>query len=91
MPVIPPSPLHVVCTDDSGKPESVKNWIVKDEVYTVVEIVKAINRPGEYAFKLAEVHPGGMYESFRAKRFDPLETNALDEALAILNGESVTV
>lgn len=89
MAVIPPSPLHVTCIDDSGKPESVKRWIVKDQVYTVAEIVKAINRPGEYAYKLVEVNPGGMYEAFRAIRFEPLESNALDEALAILNGESV--
>jgi hypothetical protein len=60
----------VICTNDSAKPNeiSIKNWVVKGQVYTVVKMCISKLTKDRY-FVLEEVQPESPYGGFNIKRF----------------------
>ena len=83
--------FEVLCIDGSGRPAGCPpgRWVKKNELYTVTEVVKAINKEGQLAFRLAEVKPPQPIETFLSHRFAEVSSGPLEEARKLLE-ESVT-
>jgi hypothetical protein len=60
----------VICTDDSMKPNdiSIKNWVVKGQVYTVVKMCISKLTKDRY-FVLEEISPEMPYGGYHIRRF----------------------
>jgi hypothetical protein len=61
----------VICTDDTHKPNdiSIKNWVVKNNTYTVVKMCVSKLSNDKY-FVLEEVQPDNkLYGGYNIKRF----------------------
>lgn len=60
----------VICTDDSFRPNevSIKNWVVKGQVYTVVKMCISKLTNDRY-FVLEEISPGMPYGGYHIRRF----------------------
>jgi hypothetical protein len=61
----------VICTDDSAKPNDIsnKNWVKKNEKYTVVKMCISKLTNDKY-FVLEEIRPDNpLYGGFNVKRF----------------------
>lgn len=89
--------FKVICINDKYKPEGfIGDWIVKGEIYTVIESVKLIRQRKVDGYKLMEknIHPESKYQYFIANRFaiyegeEELEAEeAVKELLEELNTE----
>lgn len=69
--------MQVVCINDNGRPNEVppSKWVKKDEIYTVIRVMKLNVQGGIYGFELAEIDLKGCcspYEYFAASRFAPI-------------------
>ena len=63
--------MKVICTDDSHRPNeiSIKNWVVKGQVYTVVKMCISKLTNDKY-FVLDEITTGnGLYGGYHIRRF----------------------
>jgi len=60
----------VICIDDSAKPNDIsnKNWVKKNEKYTVVKMCISKLSNDKY-FVLEEVQPESPYGGYNIKRF----------------------
>ena len=61
----------VICTDDTHRPNeiSIKNWVVKGQVYTVVKMCIS-KLTGDKYFVLNEISTGNpLYGGYNIKRF----------------------
>lgn len=60
----------VICIDDSFKPNdiSIKNWVVKGQVYTVVKMCIS-KLTGDKYFVLNEISPEMPYGGYHIRRF----------------------
>jgi hypothetical protein len=60
----------VICIDDTMKPNdiSIKNWVVKGNVYTVVKMCISKITNDRY-FVLEEIQPESPYGGYNIKRF----------------------
>ena len=60
----------VICTDDSMKPNdiSIKNWVVKNNTYTVVKMCIS-KLTGDKYFVLNEISPEMPYGGYHIRRF----------------------
>lgn len=62
--------MKVICTDDSFRPNeiSIKNWVVKNNIYTVVKMCISKITNDRY-FVLEEIQPESPYGGYNIKRF----------------------
>lgn len=60
----------VICIDDTMKPNdiSIKNWVVKNNIYTVVKMCIS-KLTGDKYFVLEEITPGMPYGGYHIRRF----------------------
>ena len=62
--------MKVICTDDSFRPNeiSIKNWVVKNNIYTVVKMCIS-KLTGDKYFVLNEISPEMPYGGYHIRRF----------------------
>lgn len=72
----------VICTDDTHRPNeiSIKNWVIKGNVYTVVKMCVS-KLTGDKYFILDEITTGnGLYGGYHIRRFG-VDINDLEEKI----------
>lgn len=60
--------ILAVCEDDSGKPENIGDWIVRNGVYRVLGM-RLSEVPGIYSYVLEGLNPNEPYKGYRTTRF----------------------
>jgi hypothetical protein len=85
--------MKVICINDKYKPESISNphWIKKDEVYTVVKMIKN-KLSNELFFVLEEIEPDDkLYGGYKATRFSltPEEIQEFEENFGVQYTEGI--
>lgn len=63
--------MRVVAVDVRDRPSDIptSKWIVKDAVYTVIQVFTDLN--GKLGYVLNELEPGAPYLGYQADRFRP--------------------
>jgi hypothetical protein len=65
--------LEVICLDNSNRPNEIpiSRWLIKDNPYTIIKLVKMNQQNGIYGVKLAELNNDDLYPwtYFRLDRF----------------------
>ena len=69
--------MKVICIDDTNRPVDIpeSKWVKKDEVYTIVKVVKLNLQKNTLGVELDEIDLKGCfpYEYFLANRFAPIQ------------------
>lgn len=78
--------MKVLCINDKNRPAELptSKWIKKDEIYTVIDVIKCTSQGGIFGYVLEEIDLKGYepYMCFSAHRFAlPIEDKVIKEEI----------
>jgi hypothetical protein len=84
--------MKVLCIDDSKKPANIpqEQWIIKNNIYTVIGVVNLPLQPGVAGFLLKEISLSAdcfPYEFYSSNRFAIITKDEVIEEQEILEEE----